>query len=287
MNNVNIVDLYRKRFTVSIEIFPPKTDEGEKNLWRELSRIKKIDPGFISVTYGAGGSTREKTLDIALDVKNNMGITPLVHFTCVGSPRKEIESFLNMVKDNKINNIMALRGDPPAGHDTFKPHPEGFAYANELVEFIRSVNGFTIAVAGYPEGHTEAPDLETDIVNLKKKVDAGADLILTQLFFNNNHFYDFMDRIEKAGISIPVVPGIMPITGLKQITRINDLSGADIPPELMEKLRCCDTEDQQSEAGIEFSMRQCSELRDWGVPGIHLYTLNRARAALKIAEHVI
>ena len=222
---MKITDIYKERFVISFEIFPPKTPAGEKNLMDALGDFKPYNPGFISVTYGAGGSTRGKTLELSLHIRDTIGIEPLVHFTCVGAGKQEIAQYLSEVKRRGIINILALRGDPPQGEASFVPHDDGFVYASDLVAFLHKIDGFTIGVAGYPEKHIEAPSLEADIVNLKK-VDAGADFIITQLFYNNDDFYDFMDRIRKIGITLPVIPGIMPVTNLSQIERITTMCGA-------------------------------------------------------------
>jgi len=281
---MKINEIYQNKFLTSFEIFPPKTEEGKITLFKEIGILANYYPGFISVTYGAGGSTREKTLNIALEIRKKYDIIPLVHFTCVDSSRKDLENYLHQVKMNGIQNILALRGDPPVGQEKFIPHPGGFSHANELVEFIKSINGFTIAVAGYPEGHTEAPDLDTDIDNLRKKVDAGADFIITQLFYNNDDFYNFIDKISKKGIQIPVIPGIMPVTSFAQIKKITKMCGASIPEMLTKSLRECKSETEICEKGIDYSIKQCKELKAWGVPGFHFYTLNRAFPLTKIMD---
>ncbi|PKL36194.1 MAG: methylenetetrahydrofolate reductase [NAD(P)H] [Spirochaetae bacterium HGW-Spirochaetae-1] len=276
--------LYNNKFAVSFEIFPPKTAEGEKNLWKELDILSSHKPDFVSVTYGAGGTTRVKTLEIALKVRDKYGIPPLVHFTCVGAGKNEIEAYLQEVKSHGIENILALRGDPPVGESRFTPHPDGFSHASELIDFIKSINGFTIAAAGYPEGHLEAPDLDTDIDNLKKKVDAGAQFIITQLFYNNDAFYDFMDSVEKKGIGVPIIPGIMPVTSLAQIQKITGLCGASVPDRLLGILKSCGSKDSICEAGLDYSIEQCHELKTWGVPGFHIYTINKSMAVTRIMD---
>ncbi|OHD71957.1 MAG: methylenetetrahydrofolate reductase [NAD(P)H] [Spirochaetes bacterium RBG_16_49_21] len=281
---MNIDSLYNERFVISFEIFPPKTEAGEESLMQALKELSAYKPGFISVTYGAGGSTREKTLELSLKIRDRIGITPVVHFTCVGSGRREIAEYLRMVKAKRISNILALRGDPPQGQERFVPPPDGFSYANELVTYIREIEVFNIGVAGYPEGHIEAPDLDTDIANLKKKVDAGASYIITQLFFSNNDFYIFMDKIRRIGITIPVIPGIMPITNMAQVKKVTTMCGAKIPPELMSRLLSCDSKDEICEVGIEYSIAQCRELMQWGIPGFHFYTMNKSTAVKKIID---
>lgn len=284
--NMKINELYKEKFGISFEIFPPKTPAGEKNLQNELKVLSTHHPDFVSVTYGAGGSTRDKTLDIALNIRDTYGITPLVHFTCVGAGKDEIASYINDVKSRGIDNILALRGDPPIGETNFTPHPNGFSHANELISFIRSLNGFTIAAAGYPEGHPEAPDYDTDMVNLKHKIDAGADMIITQLFYDNDDFYRFMDKLTKLGVDVPVIPGIMPISNMKQITNLTSKCGAKIPDKLMKVLTSCSSDDDACEAGMEYSIQQCRELKDWGVPGLHIYTINKSAAVSRIMKEL-
>jgi methylenetetrahydrofolate reductase (NADPH) len=281
---MKINELYSHKFVISFEIFPPKTPAGEEKLMQEMEKLSAYKPDFVSVTYGAGGSTREKTLDIALKIRNDYAMTPLVHFTCVGTGKKEIQQYLNRVKQEGIENILALRGDPPAGETSFRPHPEGFSYANELITYIREINGFTIAAAGYPEGHTEAPSFSQDMDNLKRKVDAGANLIITQLFYNNEDYYNFMNEIDKRNITVPVVPGIMPVTSMKGVEKITSLCGAAIPEKLKNTLQCCSDEEGQYQAGLEYSIRQCEELKSWGVPGFHIYTVNKSATVIQIMD---
>ncbi len=276
---------YKNRFTISFEFFPPKTPQGEENLMKEIAVLAAYKPAFVSVTYGAGGSTRSKTLQIALDIKEKYKIEPLVHFTCVGSGRKDIEEYLNEVKSKGIDNILALRGDPPAGETKFTPAPDGFSYANELMAYIKELNGFTVAVAGYPECHPESANIDIDTDNLKKKVDEGAEFILTQLFFDNEKFYRFMDIIRKKGITIPVVPGIMPITSFKQVEKITEMSKTTkVPSILLENLKLCPPEQLICDVGIDYTINQCIELKKWGVPGLHLYSLNKSAPLKRILD---
>lgn len=221
-----------------------------------------------------------------MEVYIRFGIEPLVHFTCVGSSKKEIKEYLGEVKERGIQNVLALRGDPPAGETSFRPHPEGFSYAGELIDYIHDINGFTIAAAAYPEGHLEAPDLETDILHLKEKVDAGANFIITQLFYDNEYYYKFMNRVEQIGIKVPIIPGIMPVTNHSQIRKITGLCGATIPDKLSRILNSCGSEDSLCDAGLEFSVEQCRELKEWGVPGFHVYTVNKSLAVIRIMEEL-
>ena len=284
---MNIAEKYQKEFVISFEVFPPKTDRGMENLVSALKDLKKYEPGFISVTYGAGGSTREKTLDIAMIIRDQLHMLPLVHFTCVGAGRDEIREYLEHVKELGLDNIMALRGDPPAGETGFTPHPDGFSYASQLVEFIHQMDGFSIGVAGYPEGHIEAPDLETDIHNLKKKVDAGSEFIITQLFFDNEDYYRFIDKTRAAGIDVPLVPGIMPVTNFSQIEKVTQMCAPKIPASLTEALEQCDSKETMCEAGIRYTINQCRELKEWGVPGFHFYTLNRSGVVSTILDAIM
>ncbi len=281
---MKVHELYGKEFVLSYEIFPPKTPQGEINLRAALGELAAYRPGFISVTYGAGGSTRDKTLELALRIRGEFGIMPLVHFTCVGANRTEIERYIAEVKSRGLTNILALRGDPPQGETRFVPPADGFSYASELVSFIRAINGFSIGVAGYPEKHLEAASLDADIDNLKRKVDAGANFIITQLFYNNNDFYEFMNRIRRKGINLPVVPGIMPVTNRANIEKVTTMCGAKIPGELAQRLAACGNVDSVCDVGIEYSVEQCRELKSWGVPGMHFYILNKSQAVKRVID---
>ncbi len=283
---MGIESLYAGSFTVSFEIFPPKTSQGEINLMAELQALGRYRPGYISVTYGAGGSTQEKTLELALRIRGELGLDPLVHFTCVGAGREEIRLYLERVRQAGIGNILALRGDPPAGQEEFTPPPDGFAHASELVAYIRSLQDFTIGVAGYPEGHIEAPSFEADIEFLKRKVDAGADFVITQLFYDNADFYNFMNAAARAGISVPIVPGIMPVTNLAQIEKITRMCGAKLPEKLFRGLSSCADTESICDTGVEYTIAQCRELREWGVRGFHFYTLNKSQPLCRIMDAV-
>jgi len=284
---MRLADLFRERKKVfSIEIFPPKTEKGEESLANALRRLVEFGPGFISCTYGAGGSTQQKTLEWCQFIQNELNQTATAHFTCVGSSREQLVEWLQKAGEAGVQNIMALRGDPPQGETEFQVAEGGLEYASELVELIRQVAPeMGIGVAGYPEKHLEAPDMETDLQNLKRKVDAGADVIVTQLFYENSHFFEFRDQCEKLGIEIPIVPGIMPITNFKRIQRITSMCGAEIPVELSSQLEAVQEDEQaQFEIGVEFATRQCRELLDAGVPGIHYYVLNQSQACERILD---
>jgi methylenetetrahydrofolate reductase (NADPH) len=271
----------------SFEFFPPKDQSGFDKLFETIGRLKPWNPGFVSVTYGAGGSTRSKTVDLVGRIKNEIGIESMAHLTCVGSSAGEIRGILDNLKSHQIENILALRGDPPQGQESFQKAADGFAYANELVTFIKKTHNFCLGVAGYPEGHMETPDRQVDLENLKRKVDCGADFIVTQLFFDNRFYFDFVERAVKAGIHVPIVPGIMPILNFGQIKRFTEMCGVAIPAELIRSLES-HQEDAQAvrDIGIEYATRQCEDLVTRGAPGIHFYTLNLSKATLGILENL-
>ena len=271
----------------SFEFFPPKDDQGVDRLFETVANLKPLRPAFVSVTYGAGGSTREKTVAITQRIKREAGIEAMAHLTCVGHGRDEIGELLNEYEEAGIENIMALRGDPPRGDTEFVPHPEGFSHANELIAFIRQRKDFCIGGAGYPETHPEAPSPEEDLLNLKRKVDAGADFVVTQLFFDERDYFEFVSRARSEGIDTPIIPGVMPVTNTAQIKRFTQMCGATIPGELLARLEAAagDTE-AVVEVGIEHATRQCRALLHGGAPGIHFYTLNRSLSTWKIVANL-
>jgi methylenetetrahydrofolate reductase (NADPH) len=268
------------KFGLSIEIFPPKSADGDGALWENLDRLMRYKPAFVSCTYGAGGSTRNRTIDLCREIMRRYQTAATAHFTCVGSTVDELKEWLGQASAAGIANIMALRGDPPAGQTDFRQVEGGLRYANELVALIRSGGyPFGIGVAGYPEKHPQAPSLAADIENLKRKVDSGGDAVFTQLFYMNSSFFSFRDRCVAAGIHAPIVPGIMPVTNFAQIKRIAGLCGAVLPTEFARKLEAVqEDKEAQLEVGVEFAIQQCRELIDAGVPGIHFYALNRSQA---------
>lgn len=279
-------DLYKNnQFRYSIEIFPPKTPAGVAALFHELKELGRVKPAYVSVTYGALGSTRDLTQDLAIRVHRELGYQTAFHFTCVGSGRDEIKSYVNKLYEAGINFIVALRGDQPQGLENYQPPADGFRYANELVAYLKSVGNFSLAVAGYPEKHGEALDFKTDINNLKRKVDAGADVIITQLFFDNADYYSWLEKVRAVGIQIPIIAGILPIQSLKQIQRITGLCGAQLPPDLVRRLENCHDDDAAMRVvGIEHALKQCADLKKNGVVGIHFYALNKAYSVLKIVD---
>lgn len=289
---MKITEFYKQRKpTISFEFFPPKTDEAEAKLFETVEQLKPLKPSFVSVTYGAMGTTRTNTIRIVSKIKKDSGIEAAAHLTCVGHTKDEIEAVLAEHHKNGIENLVVLRGDIPKGETEYKPLTNGFRYAAELVKFIRKHpkygKAFAIAVAGYPETHVECRDKIKDLDHLKKKVDQGADAVITQLFFNNDDYYDFAERAWKVGIKIPIVPGIMPVTHGPQIQRFASMCGAAIPADL-EKAIIRLGEDQPSveSYGIDYAIRQCRDLIQSGVPGIHFYTLNKSRATREIYENL-
>jgi len=289
---MKISDIYteasNKRAIFSFEFFPPRNSEGEKTLYQTIEHLMDLNPDFVSVTYGAGGSTRDKTREWVETIQKRFSIPAMAHFTCVGSKKTEILESLKELSDVGIRNIMALRGDPPKGEEEFVTVKDGFAHASELISFIRENRlDFSLGGACYPEKHPESDTLDEDIKNLKKKVDAGADFLVTQLFFNNDFYFNFVKKCRDAGIHVPIVPGIMPITMLKQIERFTAMAGCVIPEELVKSLHeCGDNKDRLLEKSLEYSTSQCRELLDGGAPGIHFYTLNQSRATVDILKKI-
>ncbi len=284
---MKVGDLYgRGKFGVSFEVYPPKSDAGEVQLMKALETLAAFHPAFVSCTYGAGGSTRNQTLELICRIRDAFRVTIVAHHTCVESSVDDIRAWLRHATDLGVENVMALRGDPPRGVRVFTPWPNGLAHANELVSLIRKeFPHFGIAVAGYPETHREAPSPEADLANLKRKVEAGADAVITQLFYDNADFFNFRRRYQAAGLRAPLIPGILPVINLAQIQRIASLCSAKIPAAFESALeRYWDDPDRQMKVGIDYAVRQCQELVDAGVPGLHFYVLNRAEAPRQILE---
>jgi|SRR5208282_3106152 len=278
-----------QRPAISFEFYPPKTAEGEQNLLeKHIPALLQAKPDFCSVTYGAGGSTRDKTLMIVDRIQRAHGLTALAHLTCVGHTREQVRELLEKIRSLGCRNILALRGDPPVG-GTFQPIPGGFEYAAQLVRFIREAGDFSIGVAGFPEGHIACRDGKlADWRHLKEKVDAGADYVLTQLFFDNADYFEFRDQVAgKLGVRVPLVPGIIPILSAGQITKFTQLSGSKIPPALRSRLeQLAGNDEAAAEFGIEYATRQCEELLRAGVPGLHFYTLNKSRSTVQVLKNL-
>ena len=271
---------------LSFELFPPKTDQGDAALMRHMEVLMQFSPDYITCTYGAGGSTQNKTMDVITAVKTAFDVPVASHLTCVGSTADDLRRYLEEASRKEVDFLVALRGDPPQGDSKFQAVEGGFSYANELVEFIRAeFPQFGMAVAGYPEVHQEALSAESDLENLKRKVDAGADIVITQLFYDNTDYFNFCDRCETAGIEVPIVPGILPVTNLAQIQRITSLCGSKLPDQFVQRLsQNEDDADWQFEVGVEFAAAQVKELIDQGAAGVHFYVLNKSQATLRVLE---
>ena len=267
----------------SFEFFPPKTPEGEANLYRALEALRPLAPDFVSVTYGAGGSTRSKTLEIVARIREEHELEAMAHFTCVGATVDELRSTLDEMAGLGVDNVLALRGDPPAGQSEWTQTEGGLRYSRELVELIAGNYGFAIGAACFPETHIHATSAEDDLRYLKAKVDAGARFLITQLFFDNDLYFDFVERARAIGVDVPIVPGILPITGYGQLAKVTSLCGATIPDHVLEELDARrEDEEAVAEFGVAYATLQCADLLARGAPGIHFYTLNRSPATRAI-----
>jgi len=278
-----------KRPVISFEFFPTKTPEGERTLLEKtIPALGELQPDFCSVTYGAGGSTREKTLAIVDRIQRRQGLTAMAHMTCVNATREDTESVLNQARALGITNILALRGDPAGGVGDFQKTEGGFEYSYELVRFIKEMDGFSIGVAGFPEGHIAQTDgKHADWRHLKHKIDQGADFVITQLFFDNRDYFEFRDYLASLGVTVPLVPGIIPIQSAAQIKRFVALCGAGLPASLVSELdKRGDDDEAVAQFGIEYATRQCEELLRAGAPGLHFYTLNKARSTSQIVGNL-
>ena len=285
---MKFAELYKTGSTaISFELFPPRTEKTLADLEERLPKLIALGPSLMTVTYGALGSTQGRTLEITSKIKNEYGMECAHHLTCVGSSREEIGLILDDIRKHNIENIVALRGDPPRGETEFTPPKDGYSHGNQLVEHINRYGGFGIAVAGYPEKHLEAPDFETDLGNLKRKMESGADVIITQLYYDNRNFYDFVERCRAIGIQQPIIPGLMPILNMEQIKRITSICGATIPTELLRQLEDAgDDEERVVEIGITHTANQALDLLQHGVMGIHFYVLNRHFHIAEIMERI-
>ena len=278
-----------RRPVISFEFFPTKTPEGERTLLEKtIPALGQLKPDFCSVTYGAGGSTREKTLTIVHRIQRDQGLTAMAHMTCVNATREETAQVLEHARALGITNILALRGDPPGGVGEFQKTEGGFEFSYELVRFIKEMNAFSIGVAGFPEGHiAQTEGKYTDWRHLKHKIDQGADFVITQLFFNNRDYFEFREYLTRLGVTVPLVPGIIPILSAAQIKRFVALCGADLPPKLVAELdKRGDDDEGVSQFGIEYATAQCEELLREGAPGLHFYTLNKAKSTTAIVRNL-
>lgn len=285
---MKLAELYaRPDLTLSVEFFPPKTEKGEESLFNEIEIIKTLDPAFCSVTYGAGGSTREKTVDLVEKIHQQCGLEVMCHLTVVGQSKDEVRSVLRRLNEKGIENIIALGGDPPMGMTNWTPHPDGFHHSVELVREAMAQGGFSIAVAGFPEVHPRATSRSSDLGYLKEKVNAGAVAVITQLFFDNDDYYRYVEDVRKLGVEVPIVPGVLPILSAAQVRRFTSLCCAKIPSALEKELTKVENDDEAAiRMGIEFATRQCEELIHFGIPGLHFYSLNKSRSVKAICVNL-
>jgi methylenetetrahydrofolate reductase (NADH) len=285
---MRIEELFRRgRPVVSFEFFPPKSPEAEKRLVEAIEKLRPLEPAFVSVTYGAGGSTREKTVELVGRIRRQWSIEAMAHLTCVGATTAELEAVLGRLAGQGVENVLALRGDPPKGETAFTATAGGLRFASELAALVARNGRFCVGGACYPEGHVECRDLAVGVRHLKQKVDAGAKFLITQLFFEPKVYFDFVALARGAGITVPIVPGIMPVTNVEQLERFTSMCGGSIPPELKIRLeRVRDDPQVVMNVGIDHATAQCAELLRGGAPGIHFYTLNQSPSARAVFENL-
>ena len=284
---MKIKDILKKTRPVSFEFFPPRTAEGIPAVLKTLDGLKAYSPDFVSVTYGAGGSTRAFTEEITFEAKRTTGVEVMAHLTCVGQTKEEIHGVLERLETEGVENIIALRGDPPRGSTEFVPVAGGFQHATDLLEHVKANFDFGVAAACYPEGHTESVDLNSDLKYAKLKVDKGADFLITQLFYDNRYFFDFLERARAERIDVPIIPGVLPVLNSSQVRRFTTLSGSKIPPALDQLLdKYADNDESARDMGVEYATAQVRELWDAGVPGVHFYVLNRSYSVSRILDNL-
>jgi methylenetetrahydrofolate reductase (NADPH) len=280
--------LQHRRPCISFEFFPPKTDAGVENLLRTIKSLRILNPGFVSVTYGAGGSSRARTREVVGRIKRELDIEPLAHVTCTGHSRSELVEIFNDLQAEGVENIMALRGDPPKGQANFERHPDGFAYATDLIAMLRERFPFAIGASAYPEKHPEAASLDSDIDNARRKVAAGASFLVTQFFFDNDDYFTYVDHARAAGIDVPIIPGIMPITNYDAVAGMLAMNGGKLPQTLLAELEARRDEPEAiADLGVAYTSLQCRELLQRGAPGLHFYTLNKSPATRAIVSALI
>lgn len=273
--------------SLSFEFFPPRDKAGEDKLFENIVKLEALNPTFVSVTYGAGGGTSKNTKNVVLRILQETSLVPMPHLTCVDQDRNELKAILQDYMKLGIENVLALRGDPPKGAKTFTPPKDGFCYARDLVQLTASLKGFSIGVAVYPEGHCESPELETDMYYTKQKIDAGADFAITQMFFDNSYFYDFLERAAKADIKIPIIPGIMPITDIDRIKNFSQKCGATLPDHIIQRFqKAAPATDGAKKIGIEVATEQCADLLKHGIRYFHFYTLNQSDIVFQIVNNL-
>ncbi len=290
MRGVRIADLYAGGGPVfSLEFYTPQTPAGQRALWRAIGELKQIGPGFASVTCGAAGTTRERTADVVIRIQEDFGLVGMAHVVCTGTTQAELLETLGHLREHDVANVLALRGDPPRDRTDWEPVPGGFRHADELAAFVRAHFDFCLGGACYPEKHHQAPSAEEDLRNLKRKVDAGVEFLVTQLFFDNAAYWSFVERARDIGIGVPIVPGIMPMRSLANLERMATLSpGSRVPPELAAGLRAAgDDEVRSLEVGVAWAARQARELVERGAPGVHYYTMNLAPATLAVHRRLV
>jgi len=275
----------RQGKSISFEFFPPKSQEGEDQLFEAIRKLKSFKPTFVSVTYGAGGGTLKNTRCVIKRIRDETSLTPMPHLTCVDQSKEELRDILSDYLGLGIENILALRGDPPKGTTMLIPQ-DSLCYASDLVQLVASFNAFSIGVAVYPEGHIEVPSLETDLFYTKQKIDAGADFAITQMFFENSFFYRFMERAQKVGIDIPIIPGIMPITDIGRIKKFSQTCSATLPAHLADRMQKAASSDEARKIGVDFAIGQCEDLMRNGIHYFHFYTLNRPEAVSEVLENL-
>jgi methylenetetrahydrofolate reductase (NADPH) len=285
---MKIADIIKgKRASISFEFFPPKDKAGEDRLFTNITKLEALHPDFVSVTYGAGGGSLKNTRNVVLRLKKETSLVPMPHLTCIDQSERDLKAILEDYRKNGIENILALRGDPPEGSEKFTPHPEGYCYAKDLVKLAASMSAFSIGVACYPEGHCESPSLEMDMVYTREKIEAGADFAMTQMFFDNMYFYNFLERAIGAGIRVPIIPGIMPITDFGKIRGFAQKCGATIPERAITRFeKVISNREETRKLGIELATEQCADLLAHGVNNIHFYTLNQSATVLQIVNNL-
>ena len=280
--------LKEKERTYSFEFFPPKTEKGRGKLPETASTLKELEPDWFAVTYGAGGTTRELTMDIVDELQKRFQVPTMHHLTCVGHSKAELKAIIEKMKEKNICNILALRGDPPQGVEHWEPAPDGFEYCYQLIELIRSYGGFfSIGVAGFPEGHIDCPDKETDSKYLKIKIDAGGEFVITQLFFDNKDYFEYLERVRKIGVKVRIIPGILPVTDYQTLLRFCNTCGSTIPQRVHDIFKPLDGDAEATyKTGVEFAVEQCNELLEGGAPGLHFFTLNKVDPTREILNKI-
>ncbi|HEY4787441.1 MAG TPA: methylenetetrahydrofolate reductase [NAD(P)H] [Bacteroidales bacterium] len=283
---MKISDIFKTQSrTYSFEFFPPKDEISAVDFGINVGQLLRLNPSFVTVTYGAGGSTHERTFALVDFLQNKVGLNTMAHYTCVNVSRDKVATDLDLLKEIGIENLMLLRGDPPKGQGKFIPHPDGFAHSSELVSFAKQRHPFCAGGGAYPEKHPESPSIDFDLLNLKRKVDAGVDFLITQLFFINDNYFEFVRKARAVGINCRIIPGIIPITSFSQIKRFGQMSGGMIPEELVKHMEAYkDNPEKIYQIGMDYAIKQCRDLLVLGAPGLHFYTLNKSRATVEIFE---